>query len=83
MYYTLSFHGKKNYPFRKEKSDLDIEFNDNTKDDEYLNKLEETIPRVLDNFQPDFIFYLSGVDVLENDKLGRLSLSIEGCKKKR
>ena len=80
--FTLSFHGKKNYPFRKEKSDLDIEFNDNTKDDEYLNKLEETIPRVLDNFQPDFIFYLSGVDVLENDKLGRLSLSIEGCKKR-
>ncbi|MBT4813775.1 MAG: histone deacetylase, partial [Cryomorphaceae bacterium] len=57
-------------------------FNDNAKDDEYLNKLKETIPRVLNEFQPDFIFYLSGVDVLENDKLGRLSLSIEGCKKR-
>ena len=80
--YTLSFHGKKNYPFRKEKSDLDIEFNDNTKDEEYLKVLEETIPREIDKFKPEFIFYLSGVDVLENDKLGRLSLSIEGCKKR-
>ena len=80
--FTLSFHGKKNYPFRKEKSDLDIEFNDNTKDEEYLKVLKETIPREIDKFKPDFIFYLSGVDVLENDKLGRLSLSIEGCKKR-
>ena len=80
--FTLSFHGKKNYPFRKEISDLDIEFNDNTNDDEYLEVLKETIPRVLDRFKPDFIFYLSGVDVLENDKLGRLSLSINGCKER-
>ena len=80
--YTLSFHGKKNYPFRKEKSDLDIEFDDKTKDDEYLKVLKDTIPRELDKFKPDFIFYLSGVDVLENDKLGRLSLSIDGCKER-
>lgn len=80
--FTLSFHGKKNYPFRKEKSDLDIEFNDNTNDDEYLKVLKETIPKVLYEFKPDFIFYLSGVDVLENDKLGRLSLSIDGCKER-
>ena len=80
--FTISFHGKKNYPFRKEKSDLDIEFNDNTKDEEYLKILKKTIPREIDKFQPDFIFYLSGVDVLENDKLGRLSLSINGCKER-
>ena len=80
--YTLSFHGKKNYPFRKENSDLDVEFNDNTNDDEYLKVLKETIPRALDEFKPDFIFYLSGVDVLENDKLGRLSLSLNGCKER-
>ena len=80
--YTLSFHGKKNYPFRKEKSDLDIEFNDNTKDMEYLKALTKTIPKVIDEFNPDFIFYLSGVDVLENDKLGRLSLTINGCKER-
>ena len=44
--------------------------------------LKETIPRVIDEFKPDFIFYLSGVDVLENDKLGRLSLSLNGCKER-
>ena len=80
--FTLSIHGKKNYPFRKEKSDLDIEFNDNTKDMEYLKALTKTIPKVIDEFNPDFIFYLSGVDVLENDKLGRLSLTINGCKER-
>ena len=80
--FTLSFHGKKNYPFRKEKSDLDIEFNDNTKDMEYLKALTKTIPKVIDEFNPDFIFYLSGVDVLENDKLGRLSLTINGCRER-
>ena len=80
--FTLSFHGKKNYPFRKEKSDLDIEFEDNTNDNEYLAVLKKTIPKVIDEFMPDFIFYLSGVDVLENDKLGRLSLSINGCKQR-
>ena len=80
--YTLSFHGKKNYPFRKEKSDLDIEFDDNTNDTEYLKVLKETIPKVIDQFEPEFIFYLSGVDVLENDKLGRLSLTINGCKER-
>ena len=80
--YTLSFHGKKNYPFRKEKSDLDIEFDDNTNDDSYLKVLRETIPKVIDQFEPEFIFYLSGVDVLENDKLGRLSMTIDGCKER-
>ena len=80
--YTLSFHGKKNYPFRKEKSDLDIELDDNTNDNEYLKLLKEIVPKVLDQFEPEFIFYLSGVDVLENDKLGRLSLTIDGCKER-
>ncbi|MBT4324630.1 MAG: histone deacetylase [Cryomorphaceae bacterium] len=80
--FTLSFHGKNNYPFRKEISDLDVEFNDNTNDDEYLKVLKETIPRAIEEFKPDFIFYLSGVDVLENDKLGRLSLSLNGCKER-
>ena len=80
--FTLSFHGKKNYPFRKEKSDLDIEFDDNTNDSKYLKVLKETIPKVIDQFEPEFIFYLSGVDVLDNDKLGRLSLTINGCKER-
>ena len=77
--FTLSFHGQKNYPFRKENSDLDLGFDDFTNDAFYLKKLKEIIPRVIDNFQPDFIFYLAGVDVLKNDKLGRLSLTIKGC----
>ena len=80
--FTISFHGKKNYPFRKEKSDIDVEFDDNTDDQFYLNKLKDLIPNAIDNFKPDFIFYLSGVDVLDNDKLGRLGLSIDGCKER-
>ena len=80
--FTISFHGKKNYPFRKEKSDIDLEFDDNTDDQFYLNKLKNLIPNAIDNFKPDFIFYLSGVDVLNNDKLGRLGLSIDGCKER-
>jgi len=80
--FTLSFHGKKNYPFKKEKSDLDIEFDDGTEDIEYLTKLEDVIPNIIKILNPDFIFYLSGVDILKTDKLGRLNLSIEGCKKR-
>ena len=80
--YTLSFHGKNNYPFRKEKSDFDLEFDDNTDDSFYLNKLQKHVPKLIDNFKPDFIFYLSGVDVLKNDKLGKLGLSIDGCKER-
>tara|TARA_B100001094_G_scaffold74994_1_gene71421 strand:- start:10196 stop:11098 length:903 start_codon:yes stop_codon:yes gene_type:complete len=80
--FTLSFHGKKNYPFRKEKSDLDIGFEDNTEDDYYLLKLKKILPKVVEKFEPDFIFYLAGVDVLKNDKLGRLSMTIEGCKER-
>ena len=80
--FTISFHGEKNYPFKKEKSDLDVGFLDKTDDKTYLNKLKEILPKVVDDFEPDFIFYLAGVDVLENDKLGRLSLTIDGCKKR-
>jgi acetoin utilization deacetylase AcuC-like enzyme len=80
--FTLSFHGKKNYPFRKEKSDLDIGFEDNTDDHYYLLKLKKILPKVVEKFEPDFIFYLAGVDVLKNDKLGRLSMTIEGCKER-
>ena len=80
--FTISFHGKKNYPFRKEKSDVDIELEDNTDDELYLKKLKKHIPTLIENFKPDFVFYLSGVDVLNNDKLGRLALSIDGCKER-
>ena len=80
--FTLSFHGKNNYPFKKEKSDLDIALDDFTNDRSYLKKLNQILPKVLDEFQPEFIFYLSGVDVLESDQLGKLSLSIEACRQR-
>ena len=80
--FTVSFHGEKNYPFRKEKSDFDHGFLDGTSDNEYLKKIKYEIPRLIENFEPDFIFYLSGVDIIENDKLGRLSVSINGCKER-
>lgn len=80
--FTFSMHGKGNYPFRKEESDLDIELPDGTGDKEYLQKLKETLPELIDETKPDFIFYLCGVDILETDKLGRLSCSINGCKER-
>lgn len=80
--FTFSMHGAKNYPGRKEQSDLDIGLPDNCKDQEYLNTLTDNLPKIINSFNPDFVFYLSGVDVLESDKLGRLSLTIEGCKQR-
>ena len=78
--FTFSMHGANNYPLRKEASDLDIGLPDKTGDGIYLKQLKETLPHLIDLTQPDFMFYLSGVDVLETDKLGRLNLSLEGCK---
>lgn len=80
--FTFSMHGAKNYPVRKEQSDLDIPLPDKTPDQPYLQILSETLPRLIDDFQPDLAFYLSGVDVLESDRLGRLSLSLQGCKER-
>ncbi len=78
--FTISFHGQKNYPFKKQNSDFDLPFDDNTEDRAYLNALKNNLPRLVDLFEPDFMFYLAGVDVLKTDKLGRLGLSIAGCK---
>ena len=80
--YTFSMHGKKNYPFKKEISDLDVELDDGIKDDEYLKTLEHTIKKLDATLNPDLIFYISGVDILSTDKLGRLNVSREGCKKR-
>ena len=80
--FTASFHGEKNYPFRKEISDFDYGFSDGTSDKKYLAVIKYEIPRLIEKFEPDFIFYLSGVDIIENDKLGRLSVSIGGCKER-
>ncbi len=78
--FTFSMHGQKNYPFRKEKSDLDIGLADGTGNEEFLTELEKTLPRLIEEEKPDFVFYLAGVDLLSSDKLGRLGMSIEGCK---
>lgn len=78
--FTFSVHGKNNYPFRKETSDLDIGLEDGAAGPEYLEMLETTLPGLVDKVQPDFVFYLSGVDVLATDKLGKFKLSLEDCK---
>lgn len=78
--FTISFHGKKNYPFKKQNSDFDLPLDDSTEDRAYLNALKSHLPRLIDLFEPDFMFYLAGVDVLKTDKLGRMALSMEGCK---
>lgn len=80
--FTFSIHGKSNYPFKKETSNLDIALSDGTSDDEYLKILNDILPKLIETQKPDFIFYLSGVDILDTDKLGKLSCTIKGCKKR-
>ncbi len=80
--FTFSMHGERNYPLRKEQSDLDIGLPDACGDAAYLAQLYAVLPRLLDVQQPDIVFYLSGVDVLATDKLGRLALSLAGCKER-
>jgi len=78
--FTFSMHGANNFPYRKERSDLDIALQDGVGDDEFLDILETTLPGLIEQQRPDFIFYLSGVDILATDKLGKLALSKEACK---
>ncbi len=80
--FTFSVHGEKNFPFRKEQSDLDIALPDGVQDKEYLELLTQHIPVLFDTVKPDFVFFLSGVDVLETDKLGKLALSLKGCQQR-
>lgn len=80
--FTFSMHGAHNYPFRKEKSDLDVPLTDETGGALYLGLLYETLPALLEKIKPSFAFYLSGVDVLATDKFGKLKLSIEDCKRR-
>lgn len=78
--FTFSMHAGHNYPFHKETSDLDIPLAEGTDDKTYLAILKETLPRLLDEQQPEFVFFQSGVDVLATDKLGKLGMTIAGCK---
>ncbi|HYH15917.1 MAG TPA: histone deacetylase [Flavisolibacter sp.] len=80
--FTLSMHGRHNYPFHKEKSDLDLPLEDGTDTATYLSILQNALPKVLEDQQPDFAFYLSGVDILETDKFGKLKVTTAGCKQR-
>lgn len=78
--FTFSMHGKNNFPFIKEHSDLDVGLEDHTEGREYLSRLEENLNRLFKEQQPEFVFYLAGADVLWNDKMGRLNLTKEDCR---
>ena len=78
--FTFFFFFKSNYPFKKEISDLDIAFEDNTTDDVFLSTIQKIIPQLIEQQKPDFIFYLAGVDILATDKLGKLGCTLNGCK---
>ncbi|MNQ97955.1 Histone deacetylase-like amidohydrolase [compost metagenome] len=80
--FTFSMHGDKNFPFRKELSDLDIALEDGLEDEAYLTLLHINLKKAFERSKPDFVFYLSGVDVLATDKLGKLALSKAACKER-
>ena len=80
--FTFSMHGAHNYPFRKETSDLDLPLPDGIGDVAYMEQLKTHLPRILDEQQPDLVFYLSGVDILSSDRFGKLKISMEGCRRR-
>lgn len=80
--FTYSIHGEKNYPFKKPPSSLDVGLPDKTGDQEYHKQLTESLDKVFNSFQPDIVFYLGGIDPLETDHFGRLSLSLKGLRER-
>ena len=76
--FTLSLHGEKNFPFRKEASDIDMELPDGCQDAQYLEALEQSLDELQRRFQPGLVLYLAGADPFEGDRLGRLKLSFDG-----
>ena len=80
--FTFSMHGEKNFPFKKEVSDLDVGLPDGTRDDHYLSALQLHLDDVLTRHRPDFAFYLAGADPFEGDRIGRLKLTIDGLRKR-
>ena len=76
--FTLSLHGEKNFPFRKEASDIDVELPDGCRDAIYLDALEQALDELQRRFQPGLVLYLAGADPFEGDRLGRLKLSYDG-----
>jgi len=79
--FTFSMHGGRNFPFRKQRSTLDIELSDGAGGEEYLAQLQQALPCILD-FRPDMVFYQSGVDPLDSDRLGRLRVSMDGLRRR-
>ena len=75
-------HGKKTILLRKEKSDLDIELEDGINDELYLSILNDALNDIQKQISPEIIFYISGVDILSTDKLGRLGVSRNGCRQR-
>jgi acetoin utilization deacetylase AcuC-like enzyme len=80
--FTCSFHGRGNYPFKKQRSDIDIEFEDGTGDEDYLQMLEIWLPRIMAKHSPDLVFFQAGVDALAEDRLGRLALTRAGLRRR-
>lgn len=80
--FTLSVHGERNYPFRKEQSSLDIGLGDGISDSEYLEVLRTQALPALDNYRPDLLLYLAGADVLAGDRFGRFALTLEGVRER-
>ena len=78
--FTLSLHGEKNFPFRKESSDLDVGLPDGCTDETYLKALSQSLRNLEERFEPDLVFYLAGADPHEGDRLGRLKLSYTGMR---
>ena len=78
---TVSVHGENNFPFRKQRSGIDVALPDGTGDDEYLAQVEQVLPAVAE-FRPEIVFYQSGVDGLAGDRLGRLRLSHDGLRRR-
>jgi acetoin utilization deacetylase AcuC-like enzyme len=76
--FTLSLHGELNYPFEKERSDLDVALADHTGDQDYLAALAQALDKMFIRFSPQLIIYLAGADPHEGDRLGRLKLSMDG-----
>ena len=78
---TVSLHGENNFPFRKQRSRIDVAFPDGTGDEAYLIALSSALDQIV-NFTPEIVFYQSGVDALDGDRLGRLRLSREGLQRR-
>src|SRR3990167_7387123 len=76
--FTLSLHGDKNFPFRKEASDLDVALPDGCGDADYLAALDSALAELDRRFTPGLVMYLAGADAFEGDSLGRLKLTVQG-----